>query len=294
MSKRIRIETQKEFDALPKSFKEYTYIEIYAKERIIVNIARGNSSVVARENSSVEARENSSVEARENSSVEARGNSSVEAWENSSVEAWGNSSVEAWGNSSVVAWGNSSVVAWGNSSVVARGNSSVVAWGRTSIQIFSPDAVILLFSFAVAIVSKYLKHKIKKKSKNAYIQIVKDLDWFENNAIKKTKNIILYKRVSKEFKTQEDTNNETLWKIGTVVTHKNWNPMQGECGEGKFHAVSRPYFADEFRNKRDDRYIAIKIALKNLYEWKNPQYPNKIAFKCGKVIAEVNKFGKKI
>jgi len=249
--KRIRVETQKEFGALPKSFKEYTVIDIYAKERIFI------------------------VEARENSSVVARENSSVVAWENSSVVAWENSSVEAWGNSSVVAWGN----------------SSVEAWERVSIQVFSPDAVILLFSFAVAIVSKHIKHKIKKKSKNAYIQIVKKLDWFENNAIKKTKNIILYKRVSKKFKTQEGTSNETSWKIGTIIEHRNWNPTQDECGEGKFHAVSRPYFADEFRSTRDDRYIAIRIALKDLYEWENPQYPHKIAFKKGKILYEVNKFG---
>ena len=146
----------------------------------------------------------------------------------------------------------------------------------------------------MAIVSKYTKHKIKKKSKNAYIQIVKNLDWFENNAIKKTKNIILYKRVSKDFKTQEETNNETLWEIGTTVTHKNWNPKQDECGEGKFHAVSRPYFADEFRSVRDDKYIAIKIALKDLYEWKNPRYLYKIAFRVCKVMYEVDKFGKKL
>ena len=208
----------------------------------------------------------------------ARGHSSVVAREHSSVVAWEHSSVEAWGHSSVEAWGH----------------SSVVARERVSTQILSPNAVVLLFSFAVAIVSKFIKHKIKKKSKNAYIQIVKDLDWFENNAVRKTKNIILYKRVSKEFKTQENTNNETLWKIGTTVTHKNWNPTQDECGEGKFHAVSRPYFADEFRSERDDKYIAIKIALKDLYEWKNPQYSHKIAFRCGKVLYEVNKIDKRL
>src|SRR3990167_5166112 len=101
----IFIKTQAELDALPIKFDSFTRIILKdTTEKIIVRMAR------------------------ENSSVEAWGNSSVEARENSSVEAWGNSSVEAWGNSSVVARGNSSVVAWGNSSVMARENSSVEAW----------------------------------------------------------------------------------------------------------------------------------------------------------------------
>ena len=366
--KTITIKTQKQFDKLPKTFEAHTIIKIISSERIIINVARGNSSVVAwgnssvaawgnssvvargnssvvawgnssvaawgnssvaargnssveaRGNSSVEARGNSSVVARGNSSVAARGNSSVAAWENSSVEARGNSSVVAWENSSVVAWGNSSVVAWGNSSVearenssvearenssvaawgnssvVARGNSSVVAWGRTTIQIFSADSLILLFSFAIAIISKKIKeHKIKKKSKHSYIQYVTDQNWFERNGIKKIQNLILFKRVSCDFKTQEGTDNETLWKVDSTVIHHNWIPAENECGPGKFHAVSRPYFADEFRDKKDDKYIAIKIKLSDIYEWKNnPNYPHKIGFKKGAVLYECDKFGKKL
>src|SRR5574343_62455 len=86
--KEIIIKTQDELDKLPDKFEKYTQIIIQGGNycnRIIIKVARGNSS------------------------VEARGNSSVEAWGNSSVEAWGNSSVVAWENSSVEAWGNSSV-----------------------------------------------------------------------------------------------------------------------------------------------------------------------------------------
>jgi hypothetical protein len=46
--KEIIIKTQKEFDNLPDKFSEYTIIKIQdTKELIIVNVARGNSSVVA-------------------------------------------------------------------------------------------------------------------------------------------------------------------------------------------------------------------------------------------------------
>src|SRR3990167_3636935 len=107
--KTIVVKTQKELDELPKGFSDFTVIEIYGTEKILIKLARGNSSVVARENSS--------------------------------VEAWGNSSVEAWENSSVEAWENSSVEAWGNSSVEARGNCCV----RNS----SEWAVVLLFGYAI-------------------------------------------------------------------------------------------------------------------------------------------------
>jgi hypothetical protein len=284
----IYIKTQKEFDELPQKFEVYTYIYLKdTKERIVIIGRRGNSSVVAWGNSSVVARENSSVEAWENSSVE--------AWGNSSVVAWGNSSVVAWENSSVVAWGNSSVEARENSSVVAWGNSSVEAWGNSIVRIFWDTAKVILHGFSVAFLPISIKVDIKKESKYAIIQTTQDLGWFERNCIEQTKKVILYKKVSKDFKTREKTANETHWKIGKTLTHKNWSPDREECGEGKFHACSRPYFCDEFRNNIGDRYIAIEIALEDLHEWKNsPSYPYKIAFRKGKVLFECDKFGKEI
>ena len=240
----IIVKTQKEFDALPDSFSEYTRIYIESSERIVVN------------------------------------------------KAWDNSSVVAWDNSSVVARDNSSVVARDNSSVVARGNSSVEARGNVGVHLYSDYATVILFVFSVC--WKLAKGKIQKKSKNATIITPKKVDWFETNGIKKTKTITLYKKVSKDFKTQENTKNETLWLVGSIVDHSNWTPEKEECGEGKFHACSRPYFCDEFRSEKGDKYIAIEVALKDTYAWPNPSYPYKIAFKKCKVLYEVNKMGKKI
>ena len=309
----IIIKTQKQFDKLPKSFKEYTAIYIKSKETIVVNKAWENSSVVASGNSSVEASGNSSVVASGNSSVVASGNSSVVAWGNSSVEAWenssvvasgnssvvasGNSSVVAWGNSSVEASGNSSVVAWGNSSVVAWGNSSVVAWGNSSVHLYSDYATILLFGFSVC--WDLVKGKVQKKSKTATIITPKykkgTSGWLEREGIEDKEKVIIYKKVSKDFKTQEETENETVWKIGTIVKHQNYQPKDEECGEGKFHGCSRPYFADEFRNEVGDRYIAIKVEKTNLYVWNDePSFPHKVSFGEGKVVYECDKFGKKI
>jgi hypothetical protein len=298
------------------SFYGNRYIRAYGDSSVV---ARDNSSVEARDNSSVEAWDNSSVVARDNSSVEARDNSSVEARDNSSVVAYEKSSVVAYEKSSVVAYEKSSVVAYekssveardnssveardnssvearDNSSVEARDNSSVVAWDNSIVRLFSDLAKIKLYGFSVLFKDISLKVKINIKSKNAIIQNIKELPYLEREAIEVKKGkVILYKKVSIDFKTQENTKNETLWTIGTTLEHTNYNPKTEECGEGKYHACSRPYFCDEFRNNQGDRYIAIEVNIKDLYEWKKPAYPHKIAFRKCKVLKEVNKFGKDI
>ena len=256
--KEIVVKTQAELDALPSLFSEYTYIYIQSEKGNWISVSK--------------------------------------AWENSSVEARENSSVVAWENSSVVARENSSVEAWENSSVVARGNSSVVAWGNVGVHVFSIDCHVTLFMFAVCWL--IAKAKVKKESKTAKIIIPKTKSglsgWMEGNAVKPSSEVILFKRVSSDFKTQEGNPNETLWAIGTTLTHPKWNPKSGECGEGKFHACSRPYFCNEFRSKKGDKYIAVEIKRVDLYAWPNPGYPHKIGFRAGRVLYECNKFGKKI
>ena len=244
--KNIVIKSQSELDALPKTFSEFTVIEI----------RDCHCRVVARENSSVVARENSRV--------------------------------EAWGNSRVVAWGNSSVEAWGN--------SSVVAWENSSVHHYSCEPC-LLFAFAAAWV--FGKSRAVKRSKSATIIKVKWDDsvsgWLDKSGRKPVKGVTtLYKRVSKEFKTQEGTANETVWAIGTTVEHKNWQPKDEECGSGKFHACPEPYLCDAYRDTADDRYIAIAIRTKDLFAWKNPEHQNKIAFRAGKVLHECDRYGKQL
>ena len=261
--KEITITNQKELDALPIKFDESSIIYIKSDPDNWIQINKNYEF-------------------------------SVVAWGSSHVEAWGSSHVVARGSSHVEAWGSIHVEAWESSHVVARESSHVVARGSVSVSVFSDDSIILLFSFAVAVVAKNRKAKITRKSKTAIIQRTKDLGWFDNNGIKKTSKVILFKRVSKDFLTREGTPNETKWAIGSTVTHPAWNPDKEECGAGKYHACSRPYFCDEFRNNIGDKYIAIEIKLKDLYEWKNPTYPYKIGFREGKVLYEVDQTGEKL
>ena len=272
--------------------------------------ARDHSRVDARDHSHVEACGKSHVEACGKSHVVARDHSHVEAWDNSYVEAWDNSHVDARDHSHVEAWDNSHVEACGKSHVVARDNSHVEAWdnshveahGRTSISAQSDKATILLFDFSVVIASSSVKNITKKSTTSTIVEVpAPDFTvggWIDRENISPANEhatVILFKRVSCDFKTQENTSNETLWTVGSTVEHKAWNPETEECGCGKFHACSRPYFCNEFRNNIGDRYIAIEIAEKDLFAWpKKPDYAHKIAFRCGTVLYECDCYGTKL
>jgi hypothetical protein len=221
----------------------------------------------------------------------------VTAHGSSQVTAHGSSQVTAYGSSQVTAYGSSQVRACDSSQVTACDSSQVTAYGNCAVHVQSVSSIILLFSFAVAILVK--KGKVQKKSKTATIIIPKPkpglAGWFDDEMIENRKNVTLFKKVSKDFKTQEWAKNETLWSIGITVEHPAWNPKDQECGEGKYHACSKPFFCDEFRNQAGDRYVAIEIEKKDLYLWpKDREYQHKIAFRKGKVLYECDWDGKKL
>ncbi len=313
--KEIIVNTQAQYDALPQSFTDYTVVTIKETNGLYVQIVKvpTNAHVEAWGSSHVEAWGSSHVVAWGSSHVVARGSSHVEAWESSHVEAWESSHVVAWGSSHVVARESSHVEAWESSHVEARGSSHVEArgsshveawgsshveaWGNVSVHLHSDLATVILFMFAVCIA--LAKGKIQKKSKAAVVVTPEFAEgvngWLEGQGVEGGKTVILFKRVSVDFKTQENTSRETLWHVGSRLEHPQWAPESGECGAGKFHACSRPYFCDEFRNeKRDDRYIAIQIRKADLYAWPHADYPHKIAFRAGKVLYECDRLGNEL
>jgi len=208
--------------------------------------------------------------------------------------SWGeNRYIEAWGNSSP------SIVAWGNSSpsIEARENSSpsIVARENSIVRLLSKIAnQILLYGFSILVAPIDFKLKIKKEA-TCIVQRYKLSPYLQREGIPiKNNKVILYKRVSSDFRTQENTQNETKWKIGSTVVHPAWQPDVTECGDGKFHACSKPYFCDEFRQKPGDKYLAIQACVGDLHEWPNPSYPHKIAFRKGKVLYECDKLGRNL
>ena len=298
----IIVKTQAEWDALPKEYSEFTVIEIRGVERIRIITVPLYSRVVAWESSRVVARGSSIVVARESSSVVAWESSRVVAWGSSSVVAGGSSRVVAWGSSSVVAGGASRVVAWGSSRVVAWGSSSVEAWESSRVEAWAGATVHQKSTIApklsgqsVCFVYQDMKQPERQADTATVIQVkpsIGTMGWLDRNGIVGVGEFVtLFKRVSSEFLTQEGTPNQTKWPLGETVTHHAWNPLLEECGPGKFHACSRPYFCDEFRSTDGDQYVSIKIATSDLHAWNNGQYPHKIAFRAGTVIAIVDRWG---
>jgi hypothetical protein len=181
--------------------------------------------------------------------------------------------------------------------IVSRESSQnhIVSWDSSVNTVLNTIKSIIMYSFSVVIIPFSLKIKIKKE-KTAIVQKYKQEKYLKREGIKVNKGkVILFKKVGKEYKTQEQTENETDWGIGIIVEHPSWEPTKEECGGGKYHAVSKPYFGDEFRSVEGDKYVAIEIAVKDLYEWKKVQtYPHKIAFRKGKVLYECDKYGVEI
>ena len=185
------------------------------------------------------------------------------------------------------------VEARGNASVVARENASVVAWGNACIRISTAIKSLSMFGFSVLFKPFDLKFTFKR-SATAHVQKVRQLPFLERDGVKQDDgSVVLFKRVSEDWKTQEGTPSETVWTPGTKVTHPAWDPTSGECGPGKFHACSRPYFCDLFRSEPSDRYVAINIKVEDLYEWPNPEYSHKVAFREGKVLYECDRMGRR-
>ena len=169
--------------------------------------------------------------------------------------------------------------------------------GSASLHLHDTTCVPMLFAFAVAWI--HGKAEAKKAEKTAVVIKVKYADgvkgWAQREGVGIEKGYVtIFKRVSSDYKTQEGTRNETLWRVGSTVEHTNWSPKQKECGEGKFHACSRTFYCDEFRNAdAGDKYIALRVNTRDMYAWPNADYPHKIAFRKGKVLYECDRMGNK-
>jgi hypothetical protein len=293
----VTVKTQKEWDALPKSFPEFTIIKIVSSEPIMIRKNPDNSRAVLRESSRAVLWESSSAVLRESSRAVLRESSRAVLRESSRAVLWESSSAELWESSSAELWESSSAVLWESSSAELWESSSAEAFSTSTLHIKSDFASAVLMGFCVAFLIAN-KAKIKKQSKTAtIIKPVKKSGangWLEENGIKDEPSVVLFKRVSADFKTQENTENETLWTLEETLNHPSWSPKEAECGGGKYHACSRPYFCDEFRSNDGCKYIAIKILKRDLYAWPNAEYHHKIAFRKGTVLYECDRFGDKL
>ena len=120
-------------------------------------------------------------------------------------------------------------------------------------------------------------------------------DWFNYDGVETFGGLrILYKRVSADFKTQEGTERETVWPVGSTLSHPEWNPEADECSGGQFHGCSKPFFCDQYRHTENDRYIALSVSAGDMNFHKEGEHPHKIGFCVGTVLYECDRFGEKV
>jgi hypothetical protein len=296
--KTIIVKTQAEIDALPASFSEFTYVEIRGgtpSDPLCIRTAYGSSTVRAYDSSTVTAYgsstvtacNSSTVRAYDSSTVTACNSSTVRAYDSSTVRAYDSSTVRACGSSTVTACGSSTVTAYDSSTVTACNSSTVRAYDSSCVHNHSTSTGLELLGCAVAILVRITK-KLKRGKLATVVKpkaAIGATGWLSNHGIRPVRGFaVLYKRVSKAMLTQEGTPNETKWAVGSTLEHPAWSPKDEECGAGKFHACPAPFFCDTYRDSRGDVYVAIKVAVRDMYAWPEPQHPHKIAFRKGTVL----------
>ena len=173
------------------------------------------------------------------------------------------------------------------------GQSTVWADGQNAIHVESVNSHIFAKDYTTVWNPVGAEVQAEGNAQIIVPQIVPGAEgWLGRHGVDVSETVILYKRVSAEFKTQEGKDWETMWTPGTTLEHAAWNPTSSECGAGKYYACAEPFFCDQFRETAGDKYVAVEIAMEDLASWDNhPTYPHKIGFRRGVVLYEcdVNK-----
>jgi hypothetical protein len=246
----IIVKTQKELDALPDSFKEFTYIEIRSdsKSKIFVTENRGSSQ----------------VRAYGSSQVRAYGSSQVTAYGSSQVTAYDSSRVTAYDSSQVTACGSSQVRAYGSSQVTAYGSSQVRAFGNSMIAVLSAYVVLHKIAQYAIVALDGVKIKLPKKAKTATVINRKLVEHDINSFIDfygltvNNKAVILYKSV--DPKTLLDFKTGTI-KYEGIVKCPDFDPSSSrECGGG-LHLCATPELTQTFNV---GKILKCRVLLKDI------------------------------
>jgi len=232
----IIVKNQKELDAVPLSFKEWTYVEIRTNDCIEVKSTYVNGQVTACGSSQVRAYGSSQVTACDSSQVRACDSSQVTAYGSSQVTAYGSSQVTAYGSSQVRAYGSSQVTAYGSSQVRAYGSSQVTACGNSMIAVLSAFVIMHKIAQYAVIALDGVTIKLPKKAKTATVikrkLIEYDIDSFVDiwNLTVEKDYVILYKSVRKD--TLCDFRTGKIKYEGTVTCPDFDSSRERECGGG--------------------------------------------------------------
>jgi len=303
--KTIVINTQAEMDALPRSFDEHTELQIRGKITE-VRLAYTNAVISVCGSATIQYVYGSATIQRVCGSATIQyvcGNATIQ-------RVYGSATIQHVYDSATIQYvcGNATIQRVYGSATIQHVYASATiqyVYGSATIQHVCGNATIriesgtidIMLGAAVAFVLG--KCTIKSKSKtNTIIQRPEsgtvDLWMMSEGVVAELGYVVLFKRVSSQYQTQENSLRETTWTPGTTLEHSSWDPHKEECGAGKYHACSLPVFCDEFRSTYGDKYVAIRVKTSDMHAWKDPAYPHKIAFRKGTVMYECDLSGKEI
>ena len=300
----VEVKTQEEFDAAAKiGACIYVGAGYFTAHGSATVTAYDSATVRAYGSATVRAYGSATVTAYGSATVTAHGSATVTAHDSATVRAYGSATVTAYGSATVTAYGSATVTAHGSATVRAHDSATVRAYGSATVTahdsatvrahdsatvVLRGLAVLFLFSLGVRVLGCGPRCVIQRCLPFETLD-----EYLESESVQCVdKWVLVYKRVSEEWLTQERTERETCWKPGLTVTHENFQPQSGEFGAGKFHACSLPIYCDEFRSEPTDRYVAIRVKRRDLAFWPRGNYRHKIGFRKGEVLFECDRDGR--
>ena len=285
--KTIEITNQKEWDALPDSFKEETEIiitgeiyEITHKENALFYIVEKAKIQGVWGNATVQrVGDNATVQrVGDNATVQrVGGNATVQGvGDNATVQrVGGNATVQGvWGNATVQGvWGNATVQGvWGNATVQRVG-------GNATVKIFSSSATIkkalqecvIIYQDCTPNLPKNVPNLIRTKGA---VHTIESFAEFYEDLVKGTK-MTLYKSVNPETECDFYTG-RIHYKDGATVRPEHFDPSNDrECGDG-LHLSPTPEMALSY-NK--GKVKVCKVAIKDIVVYSE----NITKVRCAKV-----------
>lgn len=286
-----------------RAIAHYSTIRCHASSQVEAHyssvLAFSRSKITAERGTTVNASDFSQVIALQDCRVLTTGQVNVCAYDNSSVYAIGRSTVifsYAWEGVAIIG-GTAFATYLGDGDVSVYDTAMLRADHNGDIRLFDYSTLVGTATPTQVVATANIVNPLKNQE-TIYVAPLSAKDtlnsWLSTKGIAVNDGTVtLYKRVSHDFKTQEDTENETHWEIGKTLEVPNWN-IRGECGEGKFHACLSPMMCLRYRDSPGDRWIAVQVEVNDIHIFRHPNFTDKVAFRKGKVLYEVDVAGKKI
>ena len=274
--KTIIIESQKEFDALPVAFDEYTEIRIVGKLNKVDKTFK-------------------------NAFMSVYGSATIESVSDSATIKSVYATIESVSGSATIKY------VYGSATIESVSGSATIksVSGSATIESVSMNTIIRIMSNSVVILTAqqqavliYQNCKGCPKKKDATVQIVRTkkakytLENFINiyNVQKKSKGskkIILYKFVQHDY--TDFYTSKIKYEIGKTVNAPDWDKnLNVECGGG-LHLSPSIEICKNFSKSNNGHALRCEVLISDIVVHPTPQYPNKIRCKKCFVVEEIIK-----